>query len=49
MQREHEVDELETVRGHGEGHRTELHPDGLARQPREEQQRLQRGQQHLHH
>ena len=55
VQREHEVDEvkaedeLEAVRGHCEGQRAELHPDGLAHQPREEQQRLQRGQQHPHH
>ena len=46
MQREHEVDEveaedeLEAVRGHGEGQRAELHPDGLAHQPSEKEQRL---------
>ena len=42
VQREHEVDEieaedeLEAVRGHGEGQGSEVHPDGLTHQPREE-------------
>ena len=54
MQREHEVneieaeDELEAVRGHGEGQRGDVQPHGLANQDSEEEQRLQRGQQEPH-
>ena len=55
MQRKHEVDEveaqeeLEAVRGHGEGQRGEVKPHGLAHQDREEEKRLQRGQHQPHY
>ena len=50
VQRQHQVeeveaeDELEAVRGHGEGQRGEVQPHGLAHQDSDEHQRLQRGQ-----
>ena len=50
VQRQHQVeeveaeDELEAVRGHGEGQRGEVQPHGLAHQDSDEHQRLQGGQ-----
>ena len=50
VQRQHQMeeveaeDELEAVRGHGEGHRGEVQPHSLAHQDSDEHQRLQRGQ-----
>ena len=49
VQREHEMDEieaedeLEAVRGQGEGKCTEIHPDDIVHQSGEEDYRLKRG------